>query len=58
MPAIRALDARQGDLIENPGDDRIGGGRDRPPAGQRFADFILSSEAQKILTSHGFLPGC
>jgi molybdate transport system substrate-binding protein len=28
-----------------------------PPAAQRFADFILSSEGQKILTSHGFSPG-
>lgn len=28
-----------------------------PPAAQGFADFILSSEGQKILTSHGFSPG-
>ena len=28
-----------------------------PLAAQCFADFILSSEAQKILTSHGFSPG-
>jgi molybdopterin-binding protein len=27
-----------------------------PPAAQGFADFILSSEGQKILTSHGFSP--
>jgi molybdate transport system substrate-binding protein len=28
-----------------------------PPAAQSFADFILSSEGQKLLTSHGFSPG-
>jgi molybdate transport system substrate-binding protein len=28
-----------------------------PPAAQRFADFILSPEGQKILTGHGFSPG-
>jgi len=28
-----------------------------PPAAQRFADFIMSPEGQKILTSHGFAPG-
>jgi molybdate transport system substrate-binding protein len=27
-----------------------------PPAAQRFADFILSSEGQKLLTGHGFSP--
>jgi ABC-type molybdate transport system substrate-binding protein len=26
-----------------------------PPAAQRFADFILSSEGQKLLASHGFI---
>jgi molybdate transport system substrate-binding protein len=28
-----------------------------PPAAQRFADFILSSQGQKLLASHGFSPG-
>jgi Bacterial extracellular solute-binding protein len=28
-----------------------------PPAAQRFADFILSSEGQKLLASHGISPG-
>lgn len=28
-----------------------------PPAAQSFADFILSSEGQKLLASHGFSPG-
>jgi molybdate transport system substrate-binding protein len=47
MPEKLAVGAEYGLTVINGG----------PPSAQRFADFILSSEAQKILTSHGFSPG-
>jgi ABC-type molybdate transport system substrate-binding protein len=47
LPATVAVAADYGLTVIN----------DAPPAAQRFADFLMSTQGQMILTEHGFASG-